>query len=624
MKKIVIISLLFVFVFFSLSFTSAVDFNENDTLANNLMYSQNQCNSTYSNEEYDYIPEKYNSLNYDYEDYDDYSQYEKYWMDNVTNYTKENNDYNDVILKNNNYEYNDTLIFSFNSNYTNFNNSILNNKSFHINVSEENTIKLQNMTDCDYVSNISTSISNQINFKTNTIVNYTVSNQELLENVNIIKSYVDTYHEFPDIIINNNTISQSNLLYMLCSFVLNETTFNFQEFPTVKPYIITDCYNTSMNKTQYMNFANNILNFYSNYGRPPANVLSDFGRITFDDTLYFYLNIVNYYGMYDEFPESQLIQEYLNIYDATVNNFEELKNLLTMNTLDYNFMIITINNNFPWNELIIVNSSIKRIYIQYNSTNPIQSYSNLLYIVPDHDLVFVNLYVIQNMPSGGSLFFNWGQLSIINSTFQGISGYNSWMIYNEANLTVYNSNFIGNEYFYVGAIANEGSSNIQNCRFINIHDMEGIIYNNYATMNIFNSSFENNVIHTSIFHNNQSNLIINNCNIFNNSESYSNNHYSNFIYSIGGNTTLFNNKIFSNKMSGDYFIYNNGTLIMRNNIISNQTSNNTILINSIVGIVSLVNNTFNNISNLCSTAILVNQNDSKAFIVINKFIFSYF
>lgn len=104
--------------------------------------------------------------------------------------------------------------------------------------------------------------------------------------------------------ITNENITTTDYLFLLCNLVTNNNTYYNGKFNNTTTYTTTSCTQTTINKTEYKSLANILLNSYKTIGKTPTIIKSNFGYLSYNDTIYLYTQIVDYLYQNKKLPET--------------------------------------------------------------------------------------------------------------------------------------------------------------------------------------------------------------------------------------------------------------------------------------------------------------------------------
>ncbi len=130
----------------------------------------------------------------------------------------------------------------------------------------------------------------------------------------IIKTYLVTYHKFPNITISNKQITTSQFLQLQTSDILNihsGSTSPITIEPAANPSTVVNTYKTGIiTETEYLTIAKRVNNYISTYKKAPSYSTSSLGNIKFESLIYMYLRIMAYYSTYNRLPNQISMTNY--------------------------------------------------------------------------------------------------------------------------------------------------------------------------------------------------------------------------------------------------------------------------------------------------------------------------
>ena len=265
----------------------------------------------------------------------------------------------------------------------------------------------------------------------------------------------------------------------------------------------------------------------------------------------------------------------------TVNNFNTLHNALTSNT--YDTLTLNIKSDIILEDYTELNSAIKTLTINGNGkTINGDNLYRFLYIDSSSKVTIKNIKIINCYSNyGRGAIYNYGTLTITNSTLNNNAAEYGGAIYNDYDSTIIINNSTLNNNTATwngGAIYNHyGTLTITNST-LNNNTAEysgGAIYNDHGTLTITNSTLNNNTAKYDgggAIYNDHGTLTINNSTLNNNTAKYDG---GGAIYNHYGTLTI-NNSTLNNNTAAEYrggAIYNYyGTLTITNSTLNNNTA----------------------------------------------------
>ena len=523
-------------------------------------------------------------------------------FNNSKNYTYSDlNLGNDLAIKNST-DYNFSKIFTYYSNHKIYNN-ILNNYTSYKNIK----YVLVNNTNYTYLNSSDSNATFLIRDINSNFINYDydedcednetlivfkyINNFHYFLPVDIIAynhlllTYVNYYHQFPEIVLDNITLSKSDYLYLLCNLIQSTDFYYPYDYPEVISEYYSTCYGDFMTQEQYYDFALNICSIYDNYGHSMPIFVSDIGNITFDDTLYFFMNIFDYYYQNNCLPDSQEVLGFLDAFIISVNNINEFY-YYSENNQGTDTLVINVGgeNTYYPNRTVCFDYERVIIYSNNHEFNCSNCLFNFFNINNFQTIVINDMIFSSNNEYTSPIIVNNGKLLVNNCTLKNFNSQNLIStISNHYYLHLLNSEIYDNNADLGCIIKNMGNCFIDDS-IINNNSADYYIINNLNTMEIHNSRFEFNTVGYSSMYNN---VFLNLINVT-------------FNYENSQNFLIFNNDFmdvylseFSNNLALAEIENNENSTITSSFFVNNSGS---ILVNH--GVMELLNNGIENNHNL--------------------------
>ena len=358
----------------------------------------------------------------------------------------------------------------------------------------------------------------------------------IISNHNLLQ-YVNYNLQFPEIIIDNITLSKADYLYLLCNLIQSTGYYyySYNYLDVISSYSST-CYGCSMTKEEYINFAFNICSVYVTYNQPSPTFVSEMGNLTFEDSLYFYMNILDYVYQYGTLPESQEVLDYLNAYRVSVNTIDDFY-YYSENNQGKTTLVINVGENVYYPNRTVCFDYVNVIIFANNHVFNVCNCSyNFFYINDDQKVTINEIVLCSNNYCNPPVIFNNGVLLINNCTIRNFNSHNSTSIYNAGRLHLFDTKLYENNANRGCIIRNDGVCLIDTC-ILNNNVADHAIINNLYEMEIFNSEFE--------FNNGSYSIIYNDLSLF------------------------LNNVTFNNERSQNSLIWNNNSMDIRKSNFNN-------------------------------------------------------
>jgi len=148
--------------------------------------------------------------------------------------------------------------------------------------------------------------------------NTTFNTSSISNSASNVKTHVDTYHKLPSYVtVNGTKVSPSQFLYLLTKGVTN---VNNNVSAPIALKIVSNpsgpsetVKNGVLTKTEYLKVANSAFNYINNHGKAPNFATTSLGNIRFENLIYSFSKIMDYYKTNHRLPNSVSIQKWSTV-----------------------------------------------------------------------------------------------------------------------------------------------------------------------------------------------------------------------------------------------------------------------------------------------------------------------
>lgn len=156
------------------------------------------------------------------------------------------------------------------------------------------------------------------------------NNTEITKSAGNVKLFIDTYHRAPNTVLMYNTttgkvkqtINTPQFLYLLTKSTVNVNNNVATSIPLKTVSKATSpsesLTGSSLTKAQYITVANNVANYIAKNGKVPNYASTPIGKIRYDNLVYTYSKILNYYGINKRLPNSVSVQSWSSLANTKI------------------------------------------------------------------------------------------------------------------------------------------------------------------------------------------------------------------------------------------------------------------------------------------------------------------
>ena len=207
--------------------------------------------------------------------------------------------------------------------------------STHI-VSTQTTVKLKILTD---------------------VSKYTYS--QIVDAANRTKAFIETNKRLPNYVkVGDDKVLVQDLLYLFAKAQLTKSSVYNGNF-TYNGNELTNCYDSKIYKNELETLTQEIVNTYETTLSQPTSISTSAGRISFNDTLYMYSQLVSYMYNNDAYPNYALVLDLTKTDNIDTSSQSDMKQYVTI-SLDsqkvYSVSTSTITAKFTYGNGTKVNN----------------------------------------------------------------------------------------------------------------------------------------------------------------------------------------------------------------------------------------------------------------------------